>query len=182
MKNLLLTLTVVMALCLTANVAMADPNDAATAAVTCTVDTIVEWDDTVNAGDFDTIAIPNITDQNTPRSAHQHLVLYTNDDVVITADNTDVAQLMIDRGGAAEDKLVTKYMLAYDGDGDPYTGGTSEVAFTDYTIFIAGGSAVTHALGDGAVEVTLSAQASNDTGNVADAGAYTATQTLTATW
>jgi len=52
----------------------------------------------------------------------------------------------------------------------------------DWSLFLGAGSNVTHVDGDGAVNVTLSAKASNETGNVANAGLYTATQTLTAAW
>ena len=163
-------------LSIVANLAMALTDDA-TAAVTCTVATIVEWDNlAVNPDNFETIAIDPITAQGSTPSASKSLVLYTNCDVDITADNTAAAQLT-----KTTDTLVTEYKLEYDGDGDPDTGGTN-VGWTDWTTFLSGGSAVAHVSLDGAVEVTLFARASNDTGNVADAGAYTALQTLTATW
>ena len=165
-----------------ANLAMALTDDA-TAAVTCTVATIVEWDNlAVNPGNFETIAIAPITAQGSTPSASKMLVLYTNGDLDITADDANEAQL-IDRG-ASEDTLVTEYKLAYDGDGTSATGGDDVAVWTDYTTFLKGGAAsdVAHISLDGAVNVTLSARASNDPENVADAGNYTATQTLTATF
>ena len=179
MKILAVVLLMVV-LSLGANLAMALTDDA-TAVVTCTVATIVEWDNVVNAGNFLSIVIPDITDQATSRSNSRMLVLYTNGDLNITADDSNDAQL-IERV-TSNDTLVTEYKLEYDGDGATETGGTN-VPWALYNAFIpsGSGSAVTHYTLDGAVEVTLFARASNDTGNVADAGAYTALQTLTATW
>lgn len=176
MRNLLLTLTVVMALCLTANLAMADPVpafDAATALVTVTVDEVIEW----AAANFATITIANITNQGDKPEASQSLVLYTNCNLTITADHTAAAQLT-----KTTDTLVTEYKLVYDHTATaPDTGGAT-VDWTDYATFIPVGSAVTHNTLDGAVSVELSARASNAAGTLADAGAYTATQTLTATF
>ena len=76
---------------------------------------------------------------------------------------------------------MTEYKLEYDGDGDPDTGGAT-VDWAEYDDFLVVPSAVTHVTLDGAVNVTLSARASNATGTLADAGNYTATQTLTATF
>ena len=56
------------------------------------------------------------------------------------------------------------------------------VSYTLYSSFLSSASVITHVSGDGAVVVTLSARATNDSGNVADAGNYSATQTLTASW
>ena len=160
-----------------ANLALALTDDA-TAVITCTVATIVEWDHlAVNPDNFETIAIAPITNQADTPSASKSLVLYTNCDLDITADNTAAAQLT-----KTTDTLVTEYKLEYDGAGVTDTGG-STVDWTEYDTFLSGaGSAVTHVTLDGAVNVTLSARASNDAGNVADAGNYTATQTLTATF
>jgi len=167
-------------LLLDANVAMAAPDpvsDSATADVTVTVDEIIEWDVVVNAGNFETIELANITNQGDAPEASKSLVLYTNCNLNITADHTAAAQLT-----KTTDTLVTEYKLAYDKNGTNGTGGTDVAVWTDYTTFLGAGSAVTHVTLDGAVNVTLSARASNDAGNVADAGAYTATQTLTATF
>ena len=168
-----------------ANLAMAAPDpvfDAATAAVTCTVDEIIEWDDTVNAGNFETIAIAAITNQADTPSASKALVLYTNCDLDITADDSNAAQL-IERV-TSNDTLVTEYKLDYDHESAGADTWGVERDWTGYATFLkdAAASAVTHVSLDGAVLVTLSARASNDTGNVADAGNYTATQTLTATF
>jgi len=158
-----------------ANVAMADPvpdHVHATAVVTVTVDEIIEW----AAPNFAEIHLLTITARDDAPEASKSLVLYTNCNLTITADHTAAAQLT-----KTTDTLVTEYKLEYDGDGDPDTGGAT-VDWAEYDDFIPVGSAVIHYTLDGAVNVTLSARASNDAGNVADAGDYTATQTLTATF
>ena len=174
-KVLLFTLMVV---CFTPNpVSATDPPESksATAAVTCTVDEIIEW----SADSFPAIELANITAQGTEPYASQPLVLYTNGNVDISANHTSAAQLS--KTGLTPDTLVTKYKLQYDGDGDTHTGGAM-VDWTLYGSFLSTPSTVTHHSGDGAVQVTLSVKASNVTGNVANAGDYTATQTLTAAW
>ena len=178
MKALAVVLLVVV-LSLGVNLAMAAPDplfDAATADVTVTVDEVIEW----GAANFATIELANITNRGDAPEASQSLVLYTNCDLNITADNTTAGQL-IERV-TSNDTLVTEYKLEYDKNGTDGTGGTN-VDWTDYATFLGvGGSAVTHVTLDGAVNVTLSARASNEAGTLADAGAYTATQTLTATF
>ena len=187
MKVLTVVLLMVV-LSLGANLAMAAPDpafDAATAVVTCTVDEIIEWEDANNLGDFDTIAItPNITAQADTPEASQSLVLYTNCTVNITADNTGPALLTHD--GPSLDTLVTEYKLDYDVEADGADTWGVPKNWALHNLFLAGGastaSVVTHETLDGAIEVTLSARASNATGTLADAGAYHAHQTLTATW
>ena len=179
MKALAVVLLVVV-LSLGVNLAMAAPDplfDAATAAVTVTVDEIIEW----APGNFAEIHLLTITNRGDAPEASQSLVLYTNCDLNITADNTTAGQL-IERV-TSNDTLVTEYKLEYDKNGTDGTGGAT-VDWTDYATFLkdAAASAVTHVTLDGAVNVTLSARASNEAGTLADAGAYTATQTLTATF
>jgi hypothetical protein len=148
-------------------------DDDATAAVTCTVDGLMEW-----AGNFPALTLANITAQGTVVTTSGTATLYTNGDVHITADTSTAAQLTRVTG---TDVLVTEYRLEYDGDGDPATGGAT-VDYLEYDAFLVTPSVVTHAAGDGAVVVTLRVRASNEAGEVADAGNYAATQTLTASW
>jgi len=170
-------------LCLTPNLVFAaEPNDAATCVINVTVDQICEWEGAA----FADIDLALIDDQgDTPESSATY-TLWINCNVALTADNTATAEL--DNTGpptSGSDTLITEYKVTYDGDGDPDTGGT-DTAYATYDNFISGaGSAITHYDGDGAVEVTLWARASNDsTGHkeVSDAGVYKATQTLTAAW
>lgn len=153
-------------------VAAAPPDDDATCDISVTVAEIMEWE-----SDFSAIGLDNITSQATTVSDTSTMTLYTNGDVDITADTSTNAELT----GPDSDTLVTEYGLAYDGNGLAATGG-STVSFTMYDAFLSSASSVTHVSGDGAVEVTLSVRASNATGTLANAGLYTATQTLTASW
>jgi hypothetical protein len=135
----------------------------------------MEW-----AGNFSTIALAAITAQSSTPTGSQTATLYTNGNVTITADTSTAAQLKL--GTDPNQTLVTSYMLTDGGDGAATTGGTDQVAYTDYTTFLSSGYAITHVAGDGNDVITLNARAANYTGEVADAGAYSATQTLTATW
>lgn len=179
MRNLFITLLVVTMLCLTAIVALAAPlPDDAEAVVTVTVEDIMEW-----ADNFSPIEIsPPITAQDHTPTGSGTATLYTNGDVDITADNVGTeAQLKLETD--PNQTLVTSYMLTDDGgDGTGNTGGTDQVAYTDYTTFLSSGYAITHVAGDGNDVITLNAMAANYTGELADAGDYSATQTLTATW
>jgi hypothetical protein len=158
--------------CMFAGSVTAQPaDDPATCAVSATVDNIMEWE-----GNFAAIDLGHITAQATVLTGTAAITLWINGDIHITADNTSAAQLH-----ETDDTLVTAYGIAYDGDGSTATGG-STVAYTAYDSFLTTASVVTHFDEDGAVEVTLSARAANDTDNVADAGSYTAVQTLTASW
>jgi hypothetical protein len=179
MKNLAKVL-VLIGLCVTAKLALAaDPGpDSATCVVNVTVAQIIEWEGAAYAD----IDLANITAQGTPQSGSSVYTLWTNCNVSLTADNTATAEL--DNTGdvpPGTDTLVTEYYVDYDGDGVTATGGT-DTAYATYNNFISGGSAITHVDNDGGVEITLYARASNDSDNVADAGDYTCTQTLTASW
>lgn len=150
-----------------------DPGDQpATCSISVTVDTIMEW-----AGNFSDISLAAISDQADAPEGSQTQTLYTNCNLEISANNTTAARL-----SSATDSLVTKYELSYDGDGSTFTGGTGVGTWTDYIQFLNTASQVTHVNTDGAVNITLYVQASNPNGKVADAGSYTAIQTLTASW
>ena len=167
--------------------------------ISCTVAEIVEWSE---AG-FPAINLADLTTQNRRVSGSASLVLYTNGDVKITADNSAAAQLSKD----ANHKLVTEYKLEYDAFGANETGG-STADWSEHDSFLSEGSTVTHVSGDGAVEVILSVRVSNDSGELGNSltpnsilanpsssnatciisctleniGECTATQTLTACW
>jgi len=179
MRKFLIALAVVIALCLTPNLALADPNNVdATCGISVTVDGVMEW-----AGNFANINLSSITSRTEAQTGTEMVVLYTNGDVTLTAENSTSAQLTND--GASTDTLVTEYKLAFDSTGG--TTGNDTPDWESYDEFLnlgAGGTAttVTHADGDGAVEVTLHVRASNDTGQVADSGSYSCTQNITASW
>lgn len=173
-KSFLILLTVItLALPPQLLLALTPSVDTATASVSVTVDNIMEW-----SGNFTTgISLTNIAAQGTSVNGSDATTLYTNGDVTLTADLT--AQLT--ESGAGTDTLVTQYKLEFDGNGTTATG-ASNTSYALHSAFLSGGKTVTHYAEDGAVSITLFAQASNDSGNVADANDYAATQTLTATW
>jgi hypothetical protein len=127
------------------------------------------WD-----GDFGSISL-HLTSRAIPAEGSATITLYTTGDVHISANNSGIAARLT-RGS---DFLVTEYRLVYDSSGGT-TG--SEVPYTDYTLFLAAPSVVTHTPSDDEVKVTLWVRASNQAGNVADAGDYTATLILTTSW
>jgi len=171
-----IVLLIGLVLLIDANIALAvPPNDDATANITVTVADIMEW-----SGDFATIALPDITTQTSAPTASQTTTLYTNGNVDITADNTTAAQLAL--GTDPNQTLVTSYMLTDDGDGTNTTGGTDQASYTLYSSFLSPAYTITHVAGDGADVITLYAKAENPSGEVADAGSYSAIQTLTAAW
>lgn len=175
MRKLLIALTVVIALCVTTNSALADlGDDVATADVNCTVTDIAEW---ALPGDYNEIQLPDITDQNSyTADANALLKLYTNANVTMTADTTTASRL--DKIDDVNEVLVTEYKLTYDANGTTGTGGdTSAKVWETYNEFAPVN--VTHVSGDGEVEVRLHVRARNTTGELADAGKYTAKQTLT---
>ena len=181
MRKFLIELAVVIALCLTANLALAaDPgDDTADCIIQVTVDTIMEW-----VGDFTTINLTAIDDQTDISEGLETQTIYANCNFEIGALNTTTAQL-----SSATDALVTKYKLSSDGDGSSTTGATAAAiaasasdAWTDYNNFLTTELAITHVDTDGVVVITLEVQATSPAGEVADAGSYTATQTLTASW
>ncbi|MGD2175338.1 MAG: hypothetical protein PVJ27_08040 [Candidatus Brocadiaceae bacterium] len=167
-----LAVAVILAAVVALGVSAQPADDTATCSVSATVDDIMEW-----AGNFAAIDLGTMTAQSDVLTGTATQTLYTNGDVSITADNTTTAELS-EVGG---DTLYTEYGLQYDGDGVANTGG-SDVAYAVYSSFISTGSSVTHVAGDGAVDVTLQARASNAAGTMADSGSYSATQTLTASW
>jgi len=182
MRKLLIALTVVMALCLTMNLALAaDPgDDTATADIEVTVNSILEW----SAESYTKITLDAMTSEDATPEGSTVFTLYTNCNCEISADNTTAAELALTAD--PNQTLVTSYKLTDDGDGSATTGGTDESGFTGYATFIPSASAyaITHVAGDGKDVITLYAKADFPGGEVmvADAGLYEATQTLTASW
>ncbi len=131
------------------------------------------WD-----GSFDPINLDNINTKSSVSQASSSITLITTGNAQISADNTDTAQL-----SCATDTLVTTYKITFDGDGSSDTGG-SNVDYADYDTFLTGPAEgdVTYVADDNDVVVTLFARAENDSLDVADAGDYSATQTLTVQW
>lgn len=141
--------------------------------ISCTVAEVAEWSNNSLpvANPPDSAAIDIDTSGSTP------LVLYTNGDVEITADNPDTAQLSKDAFG----KLLTDYELEYDGCGTDQTN-SSTVICIQYDSFMSRDSTVRHIPSDGNVEITLSVEVPSKTTHPLDSGQYRATQTLTVCW
>ncbi len=132
----------------------------------------MDWD-----ADFDPIALLSIGTRGQVREDSSSTTLFTNGDAEISANNSTTAQLSY-----GTDALFTEYKLEYDGDGAAATGG-STVDWTTYNSFLTPTpSAVTWVAGDDDVVVTLHVRASNYPSQLANAGEYTATQTLTVHW
>lgn len=177
MRKLLIALTVVMALCLTTNSALAGITyDAdATADVNCIVEEIAEW-----SGNYSTIQLPDVTDQSSyTADANAVKKLYMNANVDITASAT--AQLKKD-GTDPNNVLVTEYKLTFDGNGSAATGVASPTTWRPHNTFATGGESVVFVSEDGEVDVRLHVRAKNVVGELADAGTYSTIQTLTIAW
>lgn len=130
------------------------------------------WD-----ADFDPISLLSIQTRDQVRQGQSITTLTTTGDAEITADNSTTARL----NGPGGDSLYTEYGLNFDGSGTGKTGGEN-VDFISYDSFLSTPAYITHVTGDNDVEVTLRVRASNYAGEVANAGAYSATQTLTVSW
>jgi hypothetical protein len=126
------------------------------------------WD-----SNFGPIDLPGIASKNQISEGSSSANLSINGDVEISADNSTAARL-----SSAGDTLVTEYKLTFDGGA---TGGT-DTDYQTYNGFLTPAVRVTHVTGDDDVKVTLHVKASNYANGLADAGEYTAKQTLTVHW
>ncbi|MCX5636293.1 MAG: hypothetical protein NTX52_01185 [Planctomycetota bacterium] len=122
---------------------------------------------------FSNIDLPSLASQNQIREGISSATLSLNGDVEISADNSTAAQL-----SSAGDTLVTEYKLTFDGGA---TGGT-DTDYQTYNGFLTPAVRVTYVTDDNDVVVTLHVKASNYANDLANAGTYTATQTLTVHW
>ena len=169
-----IALLVVFALSLVPNpVLAAPPVVSARCNISCTVAEIAEWSDDSSP----TINLPDLTTPDSQVAGSTSLVLYTNGEVKITADNSDAAQLSKDN----LHKLITDYKLEYDTSGAGQTGG-STVTWRQCNSLLNIGLMKTQVSGDDAVEVILSVVASKNTTQPGDSGRHTATHTLTVCW
>jgi len=135
------------------------------------IGSFMDWD-----SNFGPIALPNIASREQISEGSSSANLSIDGDVEISADNSAAAQL-----SSAGDTLVTEYKLTFDGTGSGTTGGAG-TNYETYDTFLTTAAPVTHVIGDDDVEVTLHVKASNYVNGLADAGTYTAAQTLTVHW
>ncbi len=129
--------------------------------------------------DFASIVLADLTTQSQSENGSSNVTLFTSGDAEISADNSTTARL----DGPTGDYLITRYKLDFDGDGVTETG-ASEAVLTDYDQFLVPPVQITHVADDNDVVVTLRVRARprNAANDLADAGTYTATQTLTVSW
>ena len=148
------------------------PPTAATCRITCTVSEIVEWSQV----SFPDIDLGELNAKNKQAAGEAELTLYTNGDVTIIADNSNIAELSF-----GPHALLTEYKLRYDGSGINQTGGRP-TEWCSFDTFLKGGTDITHIPTDGAVEVILSVKASIKEIRPENSGRYNAIQTLTVCW
>ena len=130
----------------------------------------MEW-----VSNFSDISLSAISSQSDQPSGSSTISLLTSGNAAISADNA--AQLT-----NGSDDLITEYKLIFDD-----AGGTTGVDTPDwelYDVFLTVGNEgdITYVADDNEVDVTLWVRVSNPADRVADAGSYSVTQTLTASW
>ncbi|MHC4125675.1 MAG: hypothetical protein ACYSRR_04380 [Planctomycetota bacterium] len=148
------------------------PPASATCKISCTVANIVEWSEI----SFPKVDLGSLTAKNKQAIGKTTLILYTNGDVILSADNDNSAELSF-----GPNTLLTKYKLRYDGSGVKQTGGRA-TAWRSFDTFLEEGADIIHIPTDGAVEVILSIRASIKNIRPENSGQYNAIQTLTACW
>lgn len=148
------------------------PPASAACRISCTVANIIEWSEP----SFPEINLGSLTDKKKQASGETVLTLYTNGDVVITADNSEAAELSF-----GSYTLLTKYKLKYGGSGLTQTGGRP-TEWCSFDTFIVEGTDIAHVPTSGAVEVILSVRAAIEKISPENTGQYKATQTLTVCW
>lgn len=143
------------------------PSVSATCDISCTIAETVEW----SQSGFQDVEPANLTGQNTQIYHSTSVMLYTNADVAITTDNSDLVQL-------AEDKacrFVTDHKL----EGDT---GETITAPSSYEHLLINSPTLMRITGDAGADVTLSAKVHNHTTTQAEVDKHRATVTLTVCW
>jgi hypothetical protein len=140
--------------------------------ITCRVAEVVEWSNST----FGDIDLGELNSRHLQSQGQSALVLYTNGDVILTADNSQNAQM---RNGSYA--LNTKYQLKFDGSGVEQTGGRP-TEWCTYDTFLKEASEILHSQSDGAVEIILSVKAEVENIRPGSGGEYCAVQTITACW
>jgi len=132
----------------------------------------MQWD-----GHFSAINLPSLTSTGDTVTGHSTQRLVLTGDAEISADNNSIAQL----SGPGAEVLRTEYRLDFDGTGSGSSGAGGTV-WAEHDSFLLPAVQITHAVGDDDVNVTLHVRASMMGTGAADAGTYSATQTLTVSW
>jgi hypothetical protein len=134
-------------------------------------ESFMRWDSA-----FSSINLLSIANKNQTREGSSSATLSLNGDVEISADHSTAAQL-----SSAGDTLVTEYRLTFDGNGSSKTG-RLDTSYQTYDGFLNPAVRVTYVTDDNDVVVTLHVKAGNYANDLANAGEYKATQTLTVHW
>jgi len=142
------------------------PPASATCRITCRVAEVIEWSD----ASFQDIDLGELSPKQTEAAGQSVLTLYTNGDVIITADNSERAELSNGRY-----QIQTQYQLQCDN-------GTVSTQWCVYDTFLKEALEIIHRQTDGAVVVILSVKARTNNFQSGSEGEYTAVQTLTACW
>ena len=163
-----------------AGVAFAATDDAVVS-MTATVDSFAEWADptpTIAAGDWtgsvDGTTISQVAEDLTVTEA---LTLYTNVDVTLSQAGTANSGILTN----GVETLTTSYQMQ--GDVDTPDAAYKAAGAGVGEFFNASNTyTVTHVSGDGLYTINLLVQAESDDTQAEDAGNYTASVTITATW
>jgi hypothetical protein len=146
---------------------------AAVAAASLANSSFMDWE----GAHFGAIPLADITTRNGTSTGSATLGLDMNGDAQISADNSANAQLR----GPNSAALQTEYALSFDGNGTN-SSGAPNVPYAAYSSFLNPPMRITHIPGDDQVRVTLFVRASHPQGAAVDAGAYSATASLTVSW
>ncbi|HAL45168.1 MAG: hypothetical protein A2Y12_14895 [Planctomycetes bacterium GWF2_42_9] len=161
-------LLLVLILCGMTAFSLAAPPVPANAAcrITCRVTEVVEWSE----ASFQDIDLGELNPRNKQAKGQSALVLYTNGDVIITADNSQNAQLT-----NGQYQIQTQYQLQLDN-------GVLPTQWFSYDSFLKDAIEIKHVENDGAVIVILAVKAEVKDVQPGSGGEYAATQTLTVCW
>ena len=159
-------------------------SDDAVVGVTATVDSFAEWSDatpTIAAGDFaGSVDGTTVSAAGEDLTVTKGLTLYANATITITAAGTTNSGIATQ--GTTSDTLTTSYQLQgadlTTPDGAYKAAGTAEGEF----FYASNSYEVTHTNGDGSYAMNLLVKLESEDAAASDAGSYTCSVTLTATW
>ncbi len=181
LRNKMIVAMFVAALVVFAPAALAGTDNAAVG-VTATVDAFAEWSDaspTIATGDWTaSVSGTSVSAAGEDLTVTKTLTLYANATITLTAVGTTNSGIATN---ASTDTLTTTYQLQ----GDVGTPDAAyKVAGTGVGEFFNTSNTytVTHTNGDGSYAINLLVKVESDDAAASDAGSYTCTTTLTATW
>jgi len=156
--------------------------DVATIGMTATVDSFAEWSEaspTIAAGNWTGSAGgTTVNEVGEDLTVTKALTLYANSTVTLTQAGTTNSGILT---SATSDTLTTSYQIQGDvgtPDSAYKAAGTAEGEF----FYASNTYSVTHTNGDGSYAINLLVKGESDDEAASDAGSYTASLTITATW